>query len=40
MAEVLLSPGVLQRENDSSQMTQGPVTVGASIIGPAVKEPF
>ena len=39
MAEVLLSPGVLQRENDSSQVTQGPVTVGAAIIGPAVKGP-
>jgi hypothetical protein len=39
MAEVLLSPGVLQRENDSSQVTQGPVTVGAAIIGPTVKGP-
>ena len=39
MAEVLLSPGVLQRENDSSQVTQGPLTVGAAIIGPTVKGP-
>ena len=39
MAEVLLSPGVLQREQDSSQYTQGPVTVGAAIIGPTVKGP-
>ena len=39
MAEVLLSPGVLQRENDQSQITQGPVNVGAAIIGPTVKGP-
>jgi phage tail sheath protein FI len=39
MAEVLLSPGVLQREQDSSQYTTGPVTVGAAIIGPTVKGP-
>lgn len=39
MAEVLLSPGVLQREQDQSQYTQGPVTVGAAIIGPTVKGP-
>jgi len=39
MAETLLSPGVLARENDSSQVSRGPVTVGASIIGPAVKGP-
>ena len=39
MAETLLSPGVLARENDSSQVSQGPVTVGAAIIGPAVKGP-
>ena len=30
MAETLLSPGVLTRENDQSQVTQGPVTVGAA----------
>jgi phage tail sheath protein FI len=39
MAETLLSPGVLARENDSSQVSQGPVTLGAAIIGPAVKGP-
>jgi len=39
MSEVLLSPGVLQREQDQSQITQGPVNVGAAIIGPTVKGP-
>jgi phage tail sheath protein FI len=39
MAETLVSPGVLARENDSSFVTQGPVTVGAAIIGPTVKGP-
>jgi hypothetical protein len=39
MAEILLSPGVLSIENDQSQVTQGPVTVGAAIIGPTVKGP-
>lgn len=35
--ETLLSPGVLTRENDQSQITQGPVTAGAAILGPTVK---
>ena len=39
MAEILLSPGVLARENDQSQVTQGPREFGAAIIGPAVKGP-
>jgi len=39
MAETLISPGVLARENDQSFITQQPVTVGAAIIGPAVKGP-
>jgi phage tail sheath protein FI len=39
MATVLLSPGVISIENDQSQVTQGPVTVGAAIIGPTVKGP-
>ena len=39
MAETLLSPGVLTRENDQSLVTQGPVTVGAAILGPTVKGP-
>jgi hypothetical protein len=37
--ETLLSPGVLTRENDQSQITQGPITAGAAIIGPTVKGP-
>jgi len=39
MAETLVSPGVLARENDNSFITQQPVTVGAAIIGPTVKGP-
>ena len=39
MAETLISPGVLARENDSSFVTSGPITVGAAIIGPTVKGP-
>jgi hypothetical protein len=39
MAETLISPGVLARENDTSQITQGPVIVGAAIIGPSIKGP-
>jgi len=37
MAEVLISPGVLARENDQSQVTAGPVQAGAAIIGPTPK---
>ena len=39
MAETLLSPGVLARENDQSQVTSQPVQAGAAIIGPTVKGP-
>jgi len=39
MAETLLSPGVLARENDQSQITQGPREFGAAIIGPSAKGP-
>jgi phage tail sheath protein FI len=39
MAETLLSPGVLTRENDTSQITQGPIVAGAAIVGPTVKGP-
>ena len=39
MAETLISPGVLARENDMSQLTTGPVQAGAAIIGPTVKGP-
>jgi len=36
MAETLLSPGVLARENDQSQITAQPIQAGAAIIGPTV----
>ena len=39
MAETLLSPGVLTRENDQTLITQGPITAGAAILGPTVKGP-
>ena len=39
MAETLLSPGVLARENDQSQVTSQPVQAGAAILGPTVKGP-
>jgi len=39
MAETLVSPGVLQRENDRSFVAPAPVEVGAAIIGPTVKGP-
>ena len=39
MAETLISPGVLARENDQSFIRQQPVSVGAAIIGPTVKGP-
>lgn len=39
MAETLVSPGVLARENDQSFVSQQPVNVGAAIIGPTVKGP-
>jgi len=39
MAETLVSPGVLPRENDQSQITKQPIVVGAAIIGPTVKGP-
>ena len=39
MAETLISPGVLARENDQSLVTAQPQTVGAAIIGPTVKGP-
>jgi phage tail sheath protein FI len=37
MAEILISPGVLARENDQTQITSQPVQAGAAIIGPTVK---
>ena len=39
MAETLLSPGVLTRENDQSLVTQGPIVAGLAILGPTVKGP-
>ena len=37
MAETLISPGVLARENDQSQITSQPIQAGAALIGPTVK---
>ena len=39
MAETLLSPGVITRENDQSLVTEGPIVAGAAILGPTVKGP-
>jgi uncharacterized protein len=39
MAETLLSPGVLTRENDQSLVTQGPIVTGLALLGPTVKGP-
>ena len=39
MAEKIVSPGVFTRENDLSQITEGPIEAGAAIIGPTVKGP-
>jgi hypothetical protein len=39
MAEALLSPGVLARENDQSFLTQQPIQAGAALIGPTVLGP-
>lgn len=39
MAETLISPSVFLQENDLSQIQEGPITVGAALIGPAVLGP-
>ena len=39
MAETLISPGVLTRENDTSFIAPAALEAGAAIIGPAVKGP-
>ena len=39
MAETLISPGVLARENDQSFIGARPITFGAAIIGPAIQGP-
>ena len=36
MAEALISPGVFLNENNLSQTTAGPITVGTALIGPTV----
>jgi len=40
MAEALISPGVFLRENDLTQISQGPITVGAALMGPTVLGPI
>tara|TARA_R110000822_G_scaffold72875_4_gene175165 strand:+ start:5868 stop:7610 length:1743 start_codon:yes stop_codon:yes gene_type:complete len=37
MAETLISPGVLARENDQTPITSQPIQAGAAIVGPTVK---
>ena len=39
MAETLVSPGVLARENDQSFITRQPTQAGTAILGPTVKGP-
>jgi len=39
MAETLISPGVLARENDISFIAPAPLEAGAAILGPTVKGP-
>lgn len=39
MALTLNSPGIFLNENDSSQITTGPIAVGAALVGPTVKGP-
>ena len=39
MAETLISPGVLARENDQSFIGAPPIAFGAAIIGPAIQGP-
>jgi len=36
MAESIISPGVYTNENDQSAVSQGPIVVGAAIVGPTV----
>ena len=39
MAETILSPGVLTRENDLSLVTSQPLEAGSAIVGPTAKGP-
>ena len=36
MAEAIISPGVYTNENDQSAVSQGPIVIGAAIVGPTV----
>ena len=36
MAETLISPGVLARENDQSFVSATPAPIGAAIVGPTL----
>jgi phage tail sheath protein FI len=40
MAETIISPGVLARENDISFIQPAPIQAGAAFIGPTVKGPI
>ena len=40
MAETIISPGVLARENDISFVSPAPQAVGAAFVGPTVKGPI
>ena len=35
--EILLSPGIVLNENDTSQIVQGTITAGLALVGPTVK---
>ena len=39
MAVKIVSPGVVNRENDQSQIVEGPIIAGGALIGPTVKGP-
>ncbi len=39
MAETLISPGIQLRENDLSQISEGPIEAGAALLGPTVYGP-
>ena len=40
MAETIISPGILTRENDISFVSPAPQAVGAAFIGPTVTGPI
>jgi len=39
MSETILSPTVVQRENDNTLIRRGPISFGAAILGPTAKGP-